>query len=188
MAKNVKRRARKSFDPADYFKLPYSRVIVPEEDGTFRAEILEFPGCIATGDTEVDALAALKDVALSWLESVTAMGKAIPEPMENLQYSGKLVLRMPKNLHKKAARTAERDGVSLNQFIVSSVAEQIGMRSGSNAQRQLSGHVVLMPFLVIPSGEFGSDGSGKPHAISTLGSTWPVGNINFPMKQLAGVI
>lgn len=83
------RRAEKSFDPADYFKLPYSRVVVPEEDGTFRAEILEFPGCIATGDTEADALAALKDVALSWLESVAAMGKTIPEPLENLQFSGK---------------------------------------------------------------------------------------------------
>ena len=188
MAKNLKRRADKSFDPADYFKLPYSRVVVPEDDGTYRAEILEFPGCIATGDTEVDALAALKDVALSWLESVAAMGKAIPEPMEKLQYSGKLVLRMPKNLHKKAARAAERNGVSLNQFIVSSVAEQIGMQSGSNAQRQPSGHVVLMPFLVVSSGKFASDRSGKPHAISTLDSPWPVGDIDFSINRLAGPI
>jgi predicted RNase H-like HicB family nuclease len=116
---------------------------VPEEDGTFRAEIHEFPGCIATGDTETDALAALEDVALSWLESVMAMGKAIPEPIENLRFSGKLVLRMPKTLHKKAALAAERDGVSLNQFIVSSVAEQIGVRSSGNTQNQSIAQVVL---------------------------------------------
>ncbi len=186
MAKNVKRRAEKSFDPADYFKRPYSRVVVPEDDGTFRAEIQEFPGCIATGDTEVEALAALKDVALSWLESVAAMGKAIPEPMENLHYSGKLVLRMPKSLHKKAARAADRDGVSLNQFIVSSVAEQIGIRSGSNARRQPTGQIILMPFLVVSSSEYPSNQSAQQQAISTLGSPLQIADLDFSMKQLAG--
>ena len=77
MAKYMKRNAEASSDPADYFKRPYRRVVVPEEDGTFRAEIHEFPGCIATGDTETDALAALEDVALSWLESVMAMGEVV---------------------------------------------------------------------------------------------------------------
>jgi len=186
MAEIVKRRAAKSFDPGAYLKLPYSRVVVPEDDGTFRAEILEFPGCIATGDTEVDALAALKDVALSWLESVVAMGKAVPEPMETLQYSGKLVLRMPKTLHRKAACTAEREGVSLNQFIVSSVAEQIGMKSASNAQLHHFTDVVLLPYLVVSSGEFGSDPRAQPNAISTVASPWPIKDIKFPMEQLTG--
>lgn len=185
MTKNVKLRADKSFDPADYFKLPYSRVVVPEDDGTYRAEILEFPGCIATGDTEVDALAALKDVALSWLESVAAMGKAIPEPMEKLQYSGKLVLRMPKNLHKKAARAAERDGVSLNQFIVSSVAEQIGMQSAGNAHQQTFARVALMPFLVVPSSEFVLDRDYQARAITTMEPSWQMDILKIPMKQLA---
>ena len=187
MAKNVKHGTEKSFDPADYFKLPYSRVVVPEDDGTFRAEIQEFPGCIATGDTEVDALAALKDVALSWLESVAAMGKAIPEPMEYLQYSGKLVLRMPKTLHRKAAVAAERDGTSLNQFIVSSVAEQIGMRSAGTAHKQPYGHIVLMPYLVISSGEFVPKRSGQPHSISTLDTPLTIGKFNFGAKQLVEV-
>jgi hypothetical protein len=39
------------------------------------------------------------------------------------------VVRLPKTLHKKAAHAAARDGVSLNQFIVSCVAEQVGSRS-----------------------------------------------------------
>jgi predicted RNase H-like HicB family nuclease len=34
----------------------YGRVVVPESDGTFRAEIIEFPGCIAVGDTAGEAL------------------------------------------------------------------------------------------------------------------------------------
>lgn len=40
-----------------------------------------------------------------------------------------MVLRLPKSLHKKAARLAERDGVSLNQFIVAGLAEHVGERA-----------------------------------------------------------
>lgn len=129
MAQTQKRRIEQSLDPAGHLGRPYSRVIIPEQDGTFRAEIPEFPGCIATGDTEIEALASLKDVALSWLEVTLAKGQVIPEPMENIEFSGKLVVRLPKSLHKKASHAAERDGTSLNQFIVSSLAERVGARS-----------------------------------------------------------
>ena len=71
----------------------------------------------------------LEDVAWGWLEAALDKGRAIPEPMENIEFSGKLVLRLPKSLHKKASRAAERDGISLNQFIVSSLAQQVGARS-----------------------------------------------------------
>lgn len=40
--------------------------------------------------------------------------------------SGRLLLRMPAELHAELARAAERDGVSLNQFITSSLARRIG--------------------------------------------------------------
>lgn len=112
--------------PADYLKRPYGRMVVPELDGTYMAEIIEFPGCIATGDTAIEALAKLEDVAASWLGATLSKGQHVPEPVENAAFSGKLVLRMPKSLHRKAAYLAARDGVSLNQFIVTSVAEQVG--------------------------------------------------------------
>lgn len=111
---------------ADYLKMPYGRHVVPESDGTFRAEIIEFPGCIAVGDTAAEALGNLENVAASWLEATIARGQHIPEPTESVAFSGKLVVRLPKSLHKRAARTAAQEGVSLNQFIVSSIAEQVG--------------------------------------------------------------
>ena len=118
--------------PADYLKKPYGRVVIPEGDGTFRAEIIEFPGCIAIGDTAAEALANVEDVAKSWLEVTLAKGQHVPEPIDNVGFSGKLVVRLPKSLHKKAANLAARDGVSLNQFIVSSLAEQVGARAVPN--------------------------------------------------------
>lgn len=111
---------------AEILKKPYGRTIVPEPDGTFRAEIVEFPGCIATGDTAAEALAKLEDVAESWLEAVLLKTQPIPEPIENIDgFSGKLVVRLPKSLHKKAAHMAARDGVSLNQFIVAGIMNMI---------------------------------------------------------------
>jgi predicted RNase H-like HicB family nuclease len=114
--------------PAEYLKRAYSRVVVPESDGTFRCEILEFPGCIASGDTAAQALANLEDVAESWLASTLARGQPIPEPIEENEFSGKLVLRWAKSMHRKAARAARYDGVSLNTFIGNCVAECLGAR------------------------------------------------------------
>jgi len=115
--------------PTEFLKRPYGRVVIAEPDGTFRAEIIEFPGCIAVGDTAVQALTSLESVAQSWLEATIEKGLRVPAPIESAEYSGKLVVRLPKTLHKKAAHAAARDGVSLNQFIVSCVAEQVGSRS-----------------------------------------------------------
>lgn len=38
---------------------------------------------------------------------------------EDDTYSGKLLLRMPKSLHRRLAEEADRENVSLNQYIVS---------------------------------------------------------------------
>ena len=111
---------------SEYLKKPYGRLLVPEEEGGYRAEIVEFPGCFAEGDTAAEAAANLEDAAQSWLEATIAKGQTVPEPMEELEYSGKLVVRLPKSLHRHAAYAANRENVSLNQFIVSSIAEQIG--------------------------------------------------------------
>src|SRR4026207_2447333 len=40
--------------------------------------------------------------------------------------SGRLLLRMPAALHAELARTAEREGVSLNQFITRTLAGRVG--------------------------------------------------------------
>lgn len=113
-------------DVSEYLKRPYGRLLVPEEEGGYRAEIIEFPGCFAEGESAAEAAENLEDAARSWLEATVARGQPVPDPLDETDYSGKLVVRLPKSLHRHAAFAANRDGVSLNQFIVSSVAEQIG--------------------------------------------------------------
>jgi multisubunit Na+/H+ antiporter MnhC subunit len=56
-----------------------------------------------------------------------APSAAVREPEEKKSSpSGRLLLRMPAELHAALARAAERDGVSLNQFITSSLSRRIG--------------------------------------------------------------
>ena len=113
--------------PSEYLKKPYSRVVIPdEESGTYTAQILEFPGCITEGKTPQEAYERLEDVALSWIEAALDMGQDIPLPWSNYDYGGKVALRLPKGLHKQVSLAAERDGTSLNQFIVMAISEKVG--------------------------------------------------------------
>ena len=110
-----------------YLRMPYSRVVTPENDATFRAEIVEFPGCVTTAETASEALSRLEDVAVSWLGAALSRKQRIPNPIESGgAFSGKLMLRLPKTLHRRATYAASREGVSLNQYIVVGLAEQVG--------------------------------------------------------------
>ena len=113
--------------PEEFLRRPYMRVLIPDEEtGTFAAMVPEFPGCITQGDSPDEAYARLHEAALEWIEAAQNLGQPIPNPREENSYSGKFALRMPTSLHKEAAEAAERDGTSLNQFVVAAIAERIG--------------------------------------------------------------
>ena len=57
-----------------------------------------------------------------------APSAAVDQPEERTKPSpsGRLLLRMPAKLHAELARAAEREGVSLNQFITTTLSSRIG--------------------------------------------------------------
>jgi predicted RNase H-like HicB family nuclease len=113
----------------EYLKSPYARIVIPQEDGTFFAEILEFPGCFTEGTTPDEAFRNLEEAAKAWIESTLDHGQEIPPPSTNEGFSGKLILRLPRSVHRRATRMAERDRTSLNQFLVAAIAERLGAES-----------------------------------------------------------
>ncbi len=117
--------------PKEYLLKPYTRILIPC-DGSYSAEILEFPGCFAEGETPDIAIKNLEESAETWIELSLKQGLDIPEPFVNQGYSGKIALRLPKSLHRQAIRFAERDGISLNQFLLSAISERIGAEELSN--------------------------------------------------------
>jgi len=60
-----------------------------------------------------------------WLEISLEDGNPIPEPAPDEDYSGKFVARLPRSLHRQLVETAEREGVSLNQFVNVALARAV---------------------------------------------------------------
>jgi len=112
--------------PQELLKKPYARILMPEVDGTYSAEMLEFSGCYGEGDTAEEAIRDLEKAAASWIDAAREQGQEIPEPLATYEYSGKTNLRLPRSIHRQAARFAQRDSVSLNQFFASAIAERVG--------------------------------------------------------------
>jgi antitoxin HicB len=89
----------------------------------------ELPGCLAHGATPGEALAQGEEAKALWIESAFESGVAIPEPRHAAVHSGKFVLRLPRTLHEAAAESAEREGTSLNNYLVHLISEGV-QRSG----------------------------------------------------------
>jgi HicB-like protein involved in pilus formation len=53
--------------------------------------------------------------------------------------SGRLLLRMPEELHEELSRASEREGISLNAFITSTLAAAVGLQTGSRPAAQAPG-------------------------------------------------
>jgi len=110
----------------DYLREPYSRTLIPVGDGTYFAEITEFRGCFAEGRTPNEAYENLERVAESWIDASLSQGQEIPKPFATYDFSGRYPLRIPRSIHKQAAKFAEMDDTSLNQFILSAISARVG--------------------------------------------------------------
>ena len=51
-----------------------------DEDGVFVAEVPELPGCMAHGDSQEAALAAVKEAMQLWIDTAKEFGDPIPVP------------------------------------------------------------------------------------------------------------
>jgi antitoxin HicB len=117
-----------------YVDLPYHITLAQdgeESDGKWVAAAEELAGCTSRGDTPEEAIGGLKDAMAAWISSALREGRDIPEPRSATSHSGRLLLRMPKTLHAALTQAAERESVSLNQFITDALASAIGWRRGT---------------------------------------------------------
>ena len=76
-------------------------------------------GCVGQGDTQKEAMQELEENENVWLDTAKDMDIPIPAiPIfDNVEYSGKMTLRIAPHVHRKAAQLAKQEGISLNQYI-----------------------------------------------------------------------
>jgi predicted RNase H-like HicB family nuclease len=93
------------------------RVTWSAEDGEHVATVAEFPSLSWLAATAVEALAGLAAVVQDVLADMAASGGPIPEPLSERTYSGRFVVRVPAELHRRLAREAAEQHVSLNRLV-----------------------------------------------------------------------
>jgi predicted RNase H-like HicB family nuclease len=113
--------------PLDYYlNLKYPITITPDIDSGYVAEVKDLPGCFSQGETIEETYENIEDARRLWIESAYEDGITIPLPKTEKGYSGKFIIRVPKSLHSKLDELAEKEGVSLNQYLVSTLSHVVG--------------------------------------------------------------
>ena len=96
-----------------------------DESGTFTAEILEFPDALPKGILQKRLINTRKKPQKVGLRQRWNSARMYHVPRRH-GYGGRIALRLPKSLHRQVAIAAQRDGTSLNQFIVAAISEKLG--------------------------------------------------------------
>lgn len=99
-----------------------------EDGGGYLAEVPDLQGCVADGETVEEALYAIEDAIQAWIKTAEEFGDIIPKPSVSSNYSGQWRMRVPKHLHAALALQAKEEGVSLNMFAATLLAEGIGKK------------------------------------------------------------
>jgi antitoxin HicB len=113
---------------AEYMRRPYLMELAQDDDYC-AATFPELPGLMAAADTWDELERKIADAKVSYFMAAIEASLPIPEPGDSSEpASGRVLLRLPKTLHRQATRAAARDGVSVNTFLVSAVARELGRR------------------------------------------------------------
>ena len=102
------------------YKYHVEMVSFGDDDYEYMVTFEQFKEVIGAGSTEEEAIKDAKDNLGAFFEYCEQNGIAIPEPLSKKwidDYSGKITVRLPKQLHRDISIYASRDGVSLNYII-----------------------------------------------------------------------
>lgn len=119
-----------------YLNLKYPITFEAAPEGGYFVQIEDLPGCYSQGETIEEAAEMIEEARQLWLEVAYEDGQDIPLPGNDEEYSGKFYIRTPKSLHRKLSLLAKREGVSLNQYLVSSLAHTVGFAEASQSKKR----------------------------------------------------
>jgi predicted RNase H-like HicB family nuclease len=69
--------------------MPRYEIIIywSKDDDAFIAEVPELPGCMADGETYIEAVENIQVVVDEWIETAQNLGRPIPEPKGRLIFA-----------------------------------------------------------------------------------------------------
>jgi len=100
--------------------LKYSyRITWSEEDQEFVGLCAEFPSLSWLAQTEDAAFKGIRKLVEDVVQDMQKNGEPLPEPLSIKKFSGKLILRIPPELHRELTIQATEAHMSLNRHILS---------------------------------------------------------------------
>ena len=121
---------------SEYLAVEYPFHVVADPDGGYAILYPDLPGCMTQVESLNEVGPMAEEIRHLWIETQYRQGEDIPPPSYPGEYSGKFVLRIPRSLHRSLAENAESDGVSLNQYIATLLAQRDVQR---RVERRLDG-------------------------------------------------
>jgi predicted HicB family RNase H-like nuclease len=92
------------------------RVTWSEEDGEYVGLSVEFPSLSWLARTPEVALKGIRKLVSEVVADMIGNGEPVPEPLATKHFSGKFMVRVPPDVHRKLAIQAAEAGVSLNRL------------------------------------------------------------------------
>ena len=98
------------------------RVTWSEEDGEYIGLCAEFPSLSWLASSHEVALRGVRKVVAQVLEDMGSSGEEPPEALSRRRFSGKFLVRIPPEEHRRLVQEAAEEGVSLNRLVSAKLA------------------------------------------------------------------
>lgn len=99
------------------------RVTWSENDTEYVGLCAEFPSLSWLADTPEKALKGIRNLVVDVLLDMSKTNEPFPEPIAAKNFSGKFMVRVPPEVHRKLAIQAAESGVSLNRIASSKLSQ-----------------------------------------------------------------
>lgn len=93
------------------------RIQWSNEDHEYKGTCLELPGLSWLDDSPTRALAGIQRVVCEAAADMETRGETVPEPLSERFYSGRFMVRIPPEQHRRLVVEAAEQGVSLNRLV-----------------------------------------------------------------------
>lgn len=99
------------------------RVTWSEDDNEYVGLCAEFPSLSWLAGSPEAALKGIRKVLADVVKDMEESGETIPQPIACRSFSGKFMVRVPPDVHRKLAVQAAEFGVSLNRIASSKLSQ-----------------------------------------------------------------
>jgi len=98
------------------------RVMWADEDEEFVGLCAEFPALSWLAQSPEKALKGIRAVVGTCVQDLALGGEQLPRPIATRKYSGKFMVRVPPEVHRRLALNAAEAGISLNRVVSAKLA------------------------------------------------------------------